>query len=275
MNNNERKTLIVIILTVLTMFTEIFFGYLSRSMALLADGWHMGTHAFALSITFFAYMLIRKFSVSDKLALGSGKFNPLAGFASAIILGISGLMILCQSTERLFNPLTINFNEAVLIAVIGLIVNGACIIIMWGGNHSHEHSHKHDYNFKSAYLHILADALTSLLAIAALLLGKYAKLSFLDSLAGILGGVMICHWALGLIKNTAKILTDCEVQPLKTNLLKALQNEQIQTGYLHILDNGSGGYIALLKCNTKQSTQQIKDILNKHAHFTFINIEKQ
>lgn len=277
MNNNERKTLIVIILTVLTMFTEITFGYLSHSMALLADGWHMGTHAFALSITFFAYILIRKFSVSDKLALGSGKFNPLAGFASAVILAISGLMILYQSAERFFNPLTINFNEAVLIAVIGLIVNGACIVIMGGHGHKHNHKHEHtkhrDYNFKSAYLHILADMLTSVLAIAALLLGKYAKLNFLDSAVGILGGFMICYWAFGLIKNTAKILTDWEVQPLKTDLLKILQTEKIQTQYLHILDNGNGGHIALLKCKAKQTPQEIKNLLAQHARFEFINIE--
>lgn len=273
MGSNERKTLIVIILTLLTMSAEISFGYLSRSMALLADGWHMGTHAFALSITFFAYMLIRKFSASDKLAFGSGKFNPLAGFASALILGISGLMIVYQSAERFFNPIAINFNEAALVAVIGLIVNGVCIIIMGGHGHKHTHAEHHDYNFKSAYLHILADILTSVLAIAALLLGKYAKLTFLDSAVGVLGGLLICRWAYGLIKNTAKILTDCEVQPLKTNLLKVLEAAKIQTHYLHILDNGSGGYIALLKCSAHQIPQEIKTLLAQHAHFEFINVE--
>ena len=273
MGSNERKTLIVIILTLLTMSAEISFGYLSRSMALLADGWHMGTHAFALSITFFAYMLIRKFSASDKLAFGSGKFNPLAGFASALILGISGLMIVYQSAERFFNPLAINFNEAALVAVIGLIVNGFCIIIMGGHGHKHTHAEHHDYNFKSAYLHILADALTSVLAIAALLLGKYAKLTFLDPAVGVLGGLLICRWAYGLIKNTAKILTDCEVQPLKTNLLKVLEAAKIQTHYLHILNNGSGGYIALLKCSAHQTPQEIKTLLAQHAYFEFINVE--
>lgn len=284
MKNKEKKTLLVIILTLITMAAEIGFGYLSNSMALLADGWHMGTHAFALSITFFAYIMIRKFADSEKLAFGSGKFSPLAGFASAILLGLSGLWILYESAERFFTPLQINFNEAITVAIIGLAVNTACILIMGGHEHGHGHknsaecgAHEHkyeDYNFKSAYLHILADALTSVMAIAALLLGKYAGLNFLDSIVGLLGGIMICVWALGLIKSTAKILTDYEAEPLKTAALEKLKESGLKTDYLHIWDTGEDNYAAALKYSGGKSAEEAKRIIGELGDFVFINAEK-
>ena len=278
MTKNERKTLIVIILTLITMGAEITFGYFSNSMALLADGWHMGTHAFALSITFFAYMMIRKYEYSEKLAFGSGKFSPLAGFASAILLALSGVWILYESAERLFNPLQINFNEAISVALIGLLVNALCAFIMGGHSHSHGHGHQHvrkgahkheDFNFKSAYLHILADALTSLLAIAALILGKYAGLNVLDSLVGFLGGVLICSWAFGLIKATGKILADYEDPSLKKGLIASLKEE-----YLHIWNTGQGKYAAVIKCSAKQSAEEIRTMISAQAEFDLINVEK-
>lgn len=201
--NAERKTLVVIILTLVTMAAEIFFGYFTKSMALLADGWHMGTHAFALSITFFTYVLIRKFAVDEE------KTNALAGLISAILLGITGVLILIESFERFVNPLEIGFNEAIVVAIIGLVVNAVCVLIMGEGGHHHHHDHKHeheDYNFKAAYLHILADAMTSVFAIAALFAGKYFGWIFLDSFAGLVGGAVILIWAYGLIKSTIKIL---------------------------------------------------------------------
>lgn len=280
MKNKEKKTLLVIILTLITMAAEIGFGYLSNSMALLADGWHMGTHAFALSITFFAYIMIRKFAASEKLAFGSGKFSPLAGFASAILLGLSGLWILYESAERFFNPLQIGFNEAITVAITGLAVNAACIFIMGGHEHGHKHSaacadHKHeDYNFKSAYLHILADALTSVMAIAALLLGKYAGLDFLDSIVGLLGGFMICVWALGLIKSTTKILTDYEAEPLKKAALSKLNENGIEIDYLHIWDTGEGSYAAVLKYSGDKSAEEAKRLIGQLGDFVFINAEK-
>lgn len=201
--NAERKTLVVIILTLVTMAAEIFFGYLTKSMALLADGWHMGTHAFALSITFFTYVLIRKFAVNEE------KTNALAGLISAILLGITGVLILIESFERFVHPLEIGFNEAIIVAIIGLVVNAACVLIMGEGGHHHHHHHEHeheDYNFKAAYLHILADAMTSVFAIAALFAGKYFGWIFLDSFAGLVGGAVILIWAYGLIKSTIKVL---------------------------------------------------------------------
>lgn len=282
MKNKEKKTLLVIILTLITMAAEISFGYLSNSMALLADGWHMGTHAFALSITFFAYIMIRKYSSSQKLAFGSGKFSPLAGFASAILLGLSGLWILYESAERFFNPLQINFNEAITVAIIGLAVNSVCIFIMGEHNHVHKHNHsatcaehKHeDYNFKSAYLHILADALTSVMAIAALLLGKHAGLNFLDCIVGLLGGIMICVWAFGLIKSTSKILTDWEAEPLKNAAIKKLKESGIEPEYLHIWDTGEGHYAAALKYYGGKSAEEAKRLIGELGDFVFINAEK-
>lgn len=284
MKNNESKTLLVIILTLITMAAEIFFGYITNSMALLADGWHMGTHAFALSVTFFAYIMIRKFANSDKLAFGSDKFNPLAGFASAVLLGLSGLFILYESVARFFNPLEINFNEAVLVAVIGLVVNAVCVFIMGGHNHTHshdeEHCHKHhhehkeDHNFKAAYLHILADALTSLLAIGALIAGKYAGLAFLDSAVGVLGGVLICVWAYKLIKTTAKVLADYENLPLKDKVKQELEKQNIALDYLHIWDTGAGKYAAVIKYSGQKSSEEIKEIINSCGDFYLITAEK-
>ena len=212
---NEKKTLIVIVFTVLAMIAEIVYGYLTNSMALLADGFHMGTHALALGLTFIAYVLIRKFKDSDLFPQGTDKIGTLAAYSSSIFLGFTGVWIIFEAFQRLVTPIQIEFNEAILVAVIGLLVNSICIIIMEG---SHKHNHeeheeeKEDYNFKAAYYHILADALTSILAIAALLVGKYYNLIFFDSLVGILGGLLIIRWAIGLIKNTVKILIDMKYQ---------------------------------------------------------------
>lgn len=215
-SSNERKTLIVIIFTILAMFAEIIYGYLTNSMALLADGYHMATHSIALFLTYIAYLLIRKFQNSKLFPNGTDKIGTLMAYTSSLFLGFTGLWIIIEAITRFFNPLQIQFNEAILIAFIGLIVNGVCIVIMKDKhNHCHDykHIHKHhthskDYNFKAAYLHILADVLTSILAIIALIVGKYFSLIYLDSLIGILGGIVILKWATELLKNTIKELID-------------------------------------------------------------------
>jgi len=201
---HERKTLIVIILTLLTMVAEIVFGYLSHSMALLADGYHMGTHALALGLTYIAYLLIRKYQNSPRFPHGTEKIGTLTAYTSSIFLGLTGLWIIGEAIHRLFTPVQIIFNEAILVAMIGLVVNAGCIIVMHTG---HESSHK-DYNFKAAYYHILADALTSILAIVALLIGKYLGWTCLDALIGILGGALIVKWAVKLLKDTVAVLID-------------------------------------------------------------------
>lgn len=202
--DNAKKTFIVIVVTLITMFLEIGYGYYTNSMALLSDGWHMGTHAFALTITFAAYILISKLDNSPLFPKGTGKISTLAGFVSSIFLGLTGIVVLAESIERFFNPLTISFDTAILIAVIGLVVNGICLLIMESG------SKKSDYNYKAAYLHILTDALTSVFAIIALIAGKFAGLIFLDPIMGLLGGYLILRWSIGLIKDTTVILLDME-----------------------------------------------------------------
>ena len=204
---NERKTLIVIIFTVVTMVAEIFFGYISNSMALLADGCHMGTHAFALGIAFFAYFFINKIQECENCELVSGKISAFAGYTSSLFLLVTAIWIIIEAGERLLNPLKISFNEAILVAVIGLIVNLICVVIMeYGNKHKDE-----DYNFKAAYLHILTDTLTSVFAIVALFAGKYSGWTFLDPIMGFVGGALILKWSIGLIKDTSKILLDLKL----------------------------------------------------------------
>ena len=204
---NERKTLIVIIFTVVTMVAEIFFGYISNSMALLADGCHMGTHAFALGIAFFAYFFINKIQNCGNCELVSSKISAFAGYTSSLFLLVTALWIIVEAGERLLNPLKISFNEAILVAVIGLIVNLVCVVIMeYGNKHKDE-----DYNFKAAYLHILTDALTSVFAIVALFAAKYIGWTFLDPIMGFVGGALILKWSIGLIKDTSKILLDLKL----------------------------------------------------------------
>ena len=220
--SNEKKTFVVIVLTVTTMIAEILYGYITNSMALLADGFHMGTHALALGLTFAAYILIRKFVNSDLFPNGTDKIGTLAAYTSSIFLGLTGIWIIVEACSRLINPLQIEFNEAIVVAIIGLVVNSLSILIMGHDEHNEEHEHHHDneccescgcaekedYNFKAAYYHILADALTSVLAIIALLVGKYLNVISLDAITGILGGVLIIKWAYSLLKDTVKILLD-------------------------------------------------------------------
>ena len=210
---NEKKTLTVIIFTVVTMFAEIIYGYTTHSMGLLADGWHMATHALALTLTYVAYILIRKLANSRRFPRGTNKIGTLAAFTSSLFLGLTGFWIIAEAFSRMLNPLQIQFNEAILVAIIGLFVNFICIVIMENKEHKHCHNedcHDKDYNFKAAYYHILADALTSVLAIIALLIGKYFNFIYLDAIVGILGGILILKWAAGLIKNTTAILIDME-----------------------------------------------------------------
>lgn len=210
MNNKIllRKTQLVILVTLLTMFTEIYYGFITHSMGLLADGFHMGTHALALLITAFVCALALKFKEKED------KLNALGGYTSAILLGLTSIGIIYESIERFIHPHLINFSDAILVAVIGLVVNIICIFLMENSethchHHHHHHEHQHEnLNYKAAYLHILADALTSLLAIGALLLGKYFGLVFLDPIIGLIGGIVIAKWAIGLLKSSGKILLE-------------------------------------------------------------------
>lgn len=202
-----KKTQLVILVTVLTMVAEIYFGFITNSMALLADGFHMGTHAFALLITVIVCYFAIKFKNKEE------KFNALGGYTSAILLGLTSIGIIYESVERFIHPLEITFKDAILVAIIGLIINALCILLM-GDEHHHHHNHVHNcdhhehenLNYKAAYMHILADAFTSILAIGGLLLGKYFGLVFLDPIIGLMGGIVIAKWAIDLLKKSGKIL---------------------------------------------------------------------
>jgi cation diffusion facilitator family transporter len=206
----EARTLMVVIVTFSTMIAEIVFGLLSNSMALLADGWHMGTHAFALGVSLFAYIMARKYAHDHRFTFGTWKIEILGAYTSAIVLGVAGVLMVFVSIERFFKPLGIHYTEAIFVASLGLLVNIVCALILSGGKHSHGHEHQHDgiehdhhnhedLNLKSAYLHVLADAFTSVLAIVALLGAKYLKFNWLDPFMGILGAGLILRWSFLLL----------------------------------------------------------------------------
>lgn len=202
---NEKKTLTVILFTVAMMAAEIAYGYRTGSMALLADGYHMGTHALAFGLTYAAYVLARLCAGSDKFPNGTDKIGTLAAYTSALFLGLTGGWIIVEAVQRLLRPVQIRFDEALSVAVIGLVVNAVCIYIMESGHH---HEHDKDTNFKAAYYHILADILTSVLAIAALIAGRFANAVYFDALIGVLGGALILKWTAGLLKSTVANLVD-------------------------------------------------------------------
>lgn len=214
----EKRTLIVVIITFITMVAEIVVGWLSNSMALLADGWHMGTHAFALGISLAAYVLARKYAKDETFTFGTWKIEILGGYTSAVVLGIVALAMIFSSVERILHPLSIHYNQALFVAILGLLVNLACAFILQSGGHAHDHDHDHahqhhaheDLNLKSAYLHVVADALTSVLAIVALFGAKYFQLVWLDPFMGIVGAGLILRWSFMLLKGTGNILLERE-----------------------------------------------------------------
>ena len=207
--SSETRTIIVILITASMMCIEIVAGLAYGSMALLADGLHMASHAAALSITAYAYFFARKRAHDRSFSFGTGKVNSLGGFTCAILLLIFALMMVYESIHRLLKPEDILYNQAILVAVIGLIVNGASMLILGHDEHHHGHDHHgHDHTLRAAYLHVLADTLTSFLAIIALLAAKFYAWNWLDPIIGIFGAILITKWAIGLLKQTGNALLD-------------------------------------------------------------------
>ena len=213
---NERRTWWVIILTVSAMGLEIVSGLVFGSMSLLADGWHMASHASAMGITAMAYYLARKHKDNPEFTFGTGKIGDLAAYSSALMLLIIAAFMAYESVKRIFYPVDIHFAEAIGVAIFGLVVNLASAFILSEGSghagdhheHGHHGHHDHDHNLRAAYFHVLADALTSILAIAALGLGMVWGWSFLDPVMGIMGAVLISHWAVGLMRESGNVLLD-------------------------------------------------------------------
>ncbi|MGF1567933.1 MAG: CDF family Co(II)/Ni(II) efflux transporter DmeF [Nodosilinea sp.] len=231
----EKNTRLVLVLTAVTMVVEILAGTTFGSLALLADGWHMATHVGALGITVFAYRYARHHANDPKYTFGTGKVSELGGFTSAIVLAVIALAIAVEAAVRFFQPQTIRFNEAIYVAIIGLLVNLVSAFLLQDQSHHsdhdhhghdhHGHDHEHqDHNLRAAYVHVLADALTSVLAIFALLAGKFLGWVWLDAVMGLIGALVISKWAYGLVRDTGAILLDGAVdKSLKLAIVDAIE----------------------------------------------------
>ncbi len=219
----ETRSRIVLGLTATTMIIEIVAGTLFGSMALLADGWHMGTHAAAFAITLFAYWYAKRHKDSADFTFSTGKVSVLGGFASAVALAVVAFMMVLESIGRFLDPLEIRFEEAIWVAVFGLLVNGVSVLLL----HHHEHTeeHTHDHNLRSAYFHVLADTLTSILAIVALSLGRLLGWVWLDPFMGIIGAVIISKWAYNLLIRSSHILLDRSVDgETRQKIIRAIES---------------------------------------------------
>lgn len=255
---NTNKVKIVFWLTTVIMILEITAGSWFGSMALLADGWHMGTHSAAFLITLFAYSYAKKHANNKSFSFGTGKVNYLGGFASAIALGIVALIMVLESIQRLFEPQNIQFNEAIIVAIIGLVVNVVSAFILKDEHHHHHHhddadSHHHDHNLKAAYFHVLADTLTSVLAIVALLVGKYIGLVWLDPVMGIVGGLVIFHWSFGLIKESSTVLLDKSVSTSTLEKISiAMKEKNAVVNDIHVWTIANSHQAAILSIQSNE-----------------------
>ena len=226
--SGERRTLLVVLLTAVMMVIEIAAGLAFGSMALLADGLHMASHATALGISVFAYVYARRLAGHPRYSFGTGKVNALAGFASAVLLVIFAAAMAWESAARLIDPIPIALDQALVVATAGLLVNGASAWILaapgrrgHGHHHDHgHHGHRHDHNLRAAYLHVLADALTSLLAIFALLAAKLFAATWLDPVMGVVGAALVTRWSVGLLRETSRVLLDAQAAGGATERLR-------------------------------------------------------
>lgn len=257
-SRNERRTWLVVALTAVMMVGEIVAGSVFGSMALLADGWHMATHAAALGIAALAYLLARRQARNTRFTFGTGKFGDLAAFASAVILGIVAIQIAFESLERLVHPVSIAYREAIAVAVLGLAVNLVSAFLLreehddhhHGHGHAHDHGHPHrhrDNNLRAAYVHVLADAATSVLAIAALLTAAYLQWTWADPIVGIVGAAVIASWAVGLLRSSGRVLLDVNGSSRMEGLVRQrLETRGDRITDLHLWQIGPGHRAAVI-----------------------------
>jgi cation diffusion facilitator family transporter len=254
-DRNERRTWFVVALTIVMMAGEIAAGSIFGSMALLADGWHMATHAAALGIAALAYLFARQHARNSSFSFGTGKFGDLAAFSSAIILGLIAVQIAYESALRLVQPVPIAYGEAIAVAVLGLGVNIASAWLLrdshghdhHGHGHSHGDHHHHDNNLRAAYVHVLADAATSVLAIAALVIAMYAGWVWIDPAVGIIGSLVIASWAFGLIRDSGAVLLDvCADKDLEAVIRERLETKGDRVTDLHLWQVGPGHRAAVI-----------------------------
>src|SRR5215469_16940132 len=276
----ERRTRIVIGITAAMMVVEITVGLLSHSMALLADGWHMSTHVIAFVITAVAYYFARRHATNVRFSFGTGKIGVLGGLTSAVVLAIVAFLMAGESVRRLFVPLAIHFNEAIGIASVGLLVNLSCAVLL--GNRDREGTeggtHQHDLNLRAAYLHVLADAFTSVLAIAALSGGKFFGWAWLDPVVGIVGSGVVFSWAYTLLRDTSGILLDRTPasSDLPDEIRRAIQTDgdSVVTD-LHVWQVGIGKYAAMVSIVAHQpkSCDSYRALLRGNEELVHVTIE--
>lgn len=275
----EARTKQVLIITALTMIAEIIAGTAFGSMALLADGWHMGTHTAAFAITIFSYKYSRRHAANRDFTFGTGKVSALGGFSSAIALAVIALFIGAESVERLIQPLDIHFNEAIGVAVVGLLINLFCAFLLHGHHtHTHDDGHTHhDHNLRGAYLHVLADALTSVLAIVALLFGKFLGWNWLDPLIAIVAALVITRWSYGLLKDTSSILLDKSIN--KENINEIQKKIEIdadnRVADIHVWRVGPVDYAAIISLVTHfpKPIEHYKRLLTDFKELSHVTIE--
>src|SRR5438309_431621 len=276
----ERRTRIVIAITGTMMVLEITVGLLSHSMALLADGWHMSTHVTAFLITAAAYYFTKRHASDPRFSFGTGKIGVLGGFASAVVLSVVALLMAGESVHRIFVPLAIHFDEAIGIACLGLVANLGCAILLKDDHaHSHEHhQHHHDLNLRAAYLHVLADAFTSMLAIIALTSGKFFGWTWLDPVVGIVGSAVVFSWAYNLLRDTSGILLDRipVSSDLPDEIRKAIERDgdSVVTD-LHVWQVGAGKFAAIVSVVADETRpyESYRERLREHEELVTVTIE--
>ena len=287
----ERGTRAVMWITAAMMVVEIVAGWWFNSMALLADGWHMSSHAVAIGLSAFAYAAARRLARDRRFAFGTWKIEVLAAFASAIfLLGVAAMMVF-GSVERIFSPQTIHYEEAMIVAALGLIVNIICALILNAANakphshdhhhHDHHHHHHQDLNLKSAYLHVVADAATSVLAIAALAGGWFYGWSWLDPVIGIVGAVLVAVWAKNLIAETGNVLLDREMDHPVVGEIRQVVETELAAGHtkiadLHVWRIGKRAYscaLSLVTHDTALTPKRVRAHLAQHEEIVHSTIE--
>jgi cation diffusion facilitator family transporter len=280
----ERNTRRVIVLTACMMVAEIVAGWMFNSMALLADGWHMSSHVLALGLTAGSYALARRFAADTSFAFGTWKIEVLGGFTSAILLVGIALLMAVESIERLFRPVPIQFDQAIIVAALGLAVNVASALLLRDrhshGEHLHAHTHKHerpDLNLRAAYLHVVADATTSLLAILALAGGKFFHWDWLDSTMGVVGAGMVGAWAWGLVRETSRVLLDREMDSEVVQEIRDVLEADGQTKLsdLHVWRVARDKFACAISIVTRQPKEPayFKSLLSIHEEIAHVTLE--
>jgi cation diffusion facilitator family transporter len=282
----ERGTRAVMWITAAMMVVEIWAGWWFNSMALLADGWHMSSHALALGLSAFAYVAARRYARDERFAFGTWKIEVLAGFASALfLLGIAILMAVA-SLERLIVPQQVHFREAIAVAMVGLSVNVVCALILGrahdhrGKVHAHQ-EHAHDLNLRSAYLHVIADAATSILAMVALVGGLLLGLTWLDPAMGIIGAILVARWAWGLLRDTSRVLLDREMDhPVAAEIRKVVatldRTKTTRIADLHLWRVGKARFACILSLVThdpSMTPNRVKAGLSEHEELAHVTVE--